>query len=192
MKIISKSQDFLTQFFSQFKREEKGSIAIETVILVPMLFWVFLTTFSIFHAYRQHAISQKAGYTIGDLISRQTEPLDQAFLSGSQKVLQFLTLSELNDTSMRISAITYDADADRYEKDWSQVQGGTRFPFTDQQVEDLGDRLPIMKDNEQIIVVETWIDYDPPFDIGLARHDVVNFVFTRPRYTPQVCWVTCG
>jgi hypothetical protein len=192
MNISSKLSFHFAQFISQFKREEKGSIAIETVILVPMLFWVFLTTFSIFHAYRQHSISQKAGYTIGDLISRQTEPLDQAFLSGSQRVLQFLTLSELSDTSLRVSAITYDEDQDRYEKDWSQVKGSGRLAFTDQQVEDLGDRLPIMKDNEQIILVETWIDYDPPFDIGLARHDVVNFIFTRPRYTPQVCWESCG
>ena len=192
MNIFSKPRNSLGPFFSRFKREEKGSVAIETVILVPILFWVFLTTFSIFQAYRHHAISQKAGYTIGDMISRQTEPLDQAFLVGSRRLRQFLTLSEFNDTSLRVSEISYDEDNNRYEKDWSQVQGSGRLPFTDQQVESLGDRLPVMKDNEQIILVETWIDYDPPFDIGLARHDIVNFVFTRPRYTPQVCWVSCG
>ena len=175
-----------------FKHDEDGSVAIETVILVPMLFWVFLTTLSIFHAYRQHAISQKAGYTIGDMISRQTDPIDRPFMIGAQKVFQFLTLSELQDTTIRVSSVKYDLSDDSYKKNWSKVQGSAKIEFTDADVAALGDRLPIMKDNEHIIIVETWVDYDPPFDTGLAAHDVVNFVFTRPRYAPQVCWDQCG
>jgi hypothetical protein len=75
---------------------------------------------------------------------------------------------------------------------WSKVQGNAKNEFTQIEVAGLTGRLPIMKDNEHIIVVETWVDYDPPFDTGLATHNVVNFVFTRPRYTPQVCWDQCG
>ena len=177
---------------ARFKRGEEGSIAVETAIIVPMLFWVFLSTFSIFHAYRQHSISQKAGYMIVDMISREKEALDRDYLIGAQKLFQFLTLSDLEDTTIRVSSIRYDLTANTYKKNWSKVQGGTKLEFTDTDVAALGDRLPIMKDDEHIIVVETWLDYDPPFDTGLATHDVVNFVFTRPRYSPQVCWDQCG
>jgi hypothetical protein len=188
MKLYSKLRDAI----KGFKRDEDGSIAVETVILVPMLFWVFLSTLSIFHAYRQHSISQKAGYTIGDMISRETNPIDQSYLIGAQKLLQFLTLTELQDTTLRVSSVKYDLADDEFKKNWSKVQGTAKIEFTDADVAALGDRLPVMKDGEHIIIVETWLDYDPPFDTGLATHDVVNFVFTRPRYAPQVCWDQCG
>ena len=177
---------------ARFKRGEEGSVAIETVILVPMLFWVFLSTLSIFHAYRQHVISQKAGYTIGDMISREYDPLDRSYMIGAQKLLQFLTLSELEDTTLRVSSIKYNLSENSYQKNWSKVQGEGKNEFSDSDIAALGDRLPVMKDNEHIIVVETWVDYNPPFDTGLATHDVVNFIFTRPRYTPQTCWNQCG
>ena len=182
----------LRKAIAYFKRDEDGSIAIETVILVPMLFWVFLSTISIFHAYRQHSISQKAGYTIGDMISRETNPIDRTYMVGAQKLLQFLTLADLQDTTIRVSSVKYNLPDNKYEMNWSKVQGNAKNEFTQSEIAGLTGRLPIMKDNEHIIVVETWVDYDPPFDTGLATHDVVNFVFTRPRYTPQVCWDQCG
>jgi Flp pilus assembly protein TadG len=188
MMIFSK----LRSLIKGFKRDDDGSVAIETVILVPMLFWVFLSTLSIFHAYRQHAISQKAGYTIADMISRETEPIDRPFMIGAQKVFQFLSLSELQDTTLRVSVAKYDLTDNKYEMLWSKVQGNAKVELTDAGVAALGDRLPIMKNDEQIIIVETWIDYDPPFDTGLATHDVVNFIFTRPRYAPNICWDQCG
>lgn len=177
---------------SIFRREEDGSVAIETVIMVPILFWTFLSSVGIFHAYRQHSISQKAGYTIGDMISRETNPIDQEYLTGARKLFQFLTLTELNDTTIRVSSIKYDATQDKYLKEWSKVSGPGKSEMTASQAEGLHGRLPIMKDDEFMMVVATWIDYDPVFDIGLNSHDVVNFIFTRPRYAPRVCWNQCN
>jgi hypothetical protein len=176
------------KFRARFARDEDGSIAIETVIIVPVLFTAFLSVYSIFDAYRVHSISQKAGYTIGDMISRETNPIDVAYMAGAQKLLQFLTLSELEDTALRVSSVKYDKDEKKYKKNWSKVRGQGPTEFTNNDIAALADRLPIMKDNEHIMIVETWVDYDPPFDTGLSPHDVVNFVFTRPRYAPQVLW----
>jgi len=176
---------------SIFRREEDGSVAIETVILVPILFWTFLTSLGIFHAYRQHSISQKAGYTIGYMISRETNPIDREYMEGAQKLLQFLTLADLNDTTIRISSVKYDEDEDTYLKEWSKVQGGGKGELSEDEVAGLHSRLPIMNDNEFMMIVETWVDYTPMFDISLEQHDVVNFVFTRPRYAPRVCWDEC-
>lgn len=111
----------LHKAIAYFKRDEDGSIANETVILVLMLFWVFLSTLSIFYAYRQHSISQKAGYTIGDMISRKTNPIDRTYMVGAQKLLQFLTLANLQDTTIRVSSVKYNLPDNKYEMNWSKV-----------------------------------------------------------------------
>lgn len=126
------------------------------------------------------------------MISRKTNPIDRTYMVGAQKLLQFLTLADLQDTTIRVSSVKYNLPDNKYEMNGSKVQGNAKNEFTQSEVAELTGRLPIIKDNEHIIVVETWVDYDPPFDKGLATHDVVNFVFTRPRYTPQVCWDQCG
>jgi hypothetical protein len=43
-----------------------------------------------------------------------------------------------------------------------------------------------MPDNESITVVETWTRYIPPFNIGIGERDIYNFIFTRPRYAPNI------
>ena len=47
-------------------------------------------------------------------------------------------------------------------------------------------RLPVVPNNERLILVETWADYNPPFNVGINRQYLYNFVFTRPRFAPQV------
>lgn len=181
-------QSILQKAVARFKRDEDGSIAIETVIIIPVLFWAYLSMFAIFDAYRHHALNQKAGYTIGDMISRETNPIDQTFMVGAKRLLEYLTLSDPNDTAIRVSSIKYDEEGDTYEKHWSKTHGSGPIPLTDTDIANLHNRLPTMKDNEYIVVVESWVEYDPPFDTGLATHDMVNFVFTRPRYAPSVLW----
>ena len=51
---------------------------------------------------------------------------------------------------------------------------------------DLNDLLPVMPDNERVILVETRNVYAPRWDIGMADQNLENFVFTRPRFAPQL------
>jgi len=169
---------------TSFFRDEDGSIALETVILLPVIFWTFLSMFSIFDAFRQYSLNQKAAYTIGDAISRETIPINNDYLDGSIRMFEYLTRSQ-NEASLRVTSVWYDADADRFYTDWSQVRGWMPS-LTDGDVQDWHDRLPVMPDNERIVVVETWSNYDPPFNTGLEEREIRNFVFTRPRYAPRV------
>lgn len=170
----------------QFFRDEAGNIAIEAVIVLPILFWAYLSMFAIFDAYRQYAINQKAAFTIGDLISRQTTPLDAAFLSGTRDLFDTLTRGQ-TVSSMRVTSVRYDAETDSYAQDWSQALGAATAA-EDPMVQEWADQLPVMPDNERVMVVETWSDYDPPFNTGLTLSQIHNFVFTRPRYAPRVLW----
>lgn len=178
---------FLSQRLAGFKSDERGSIAVEAVIILPMLFWTYLALFSIFHAYRTYAVNQKAAYTIGDMISRETNPIDSDYLNGARALLMYLTNGQNDETAVRVTIVRYDANQDKYLRDWSQARGYA-VAATEVEVADWDDRLPVMPHNERIIVVETYLQYDPPFDTGLAQREVRNFVFTKPRYAPQVLW----
>lgn len=173
----------------RFARDEDGNVAVETIIIIPILFWAYLSMFAIFDVYRQYALNEKAAYTIGDMISRQTTPLDDAYLDGARAMVKYLTRSR-NETepSIRVTSIKYDANNDIYKRDWSHTRGDGAVALTNNDVKNWHDRLPIMLHNERIVVVETFVDYDPPFSTGLNNTTIARFVFTRPRYSPQVLW----
>ena len=170
-----------------FKREERGSIAVEAVVILPMMFWTYLALFSTFHSYRTYAVNQKAAYRIGDMVSRETNPINPAYLTGAQQMLMYLTNSTQGDAAIRITSVKYDAANNVYKRDWSEAKGYVG-PATNTMVATWDDQLPVMPDNERVVVVETFTKYDPPFNTGLANREVRNFVFTKPRYAPQVLW----
>lgn len=178
----------LNTYLRGFRDEDKGSIAVETIIIIPILFWTYLSMFAIFDAYRQHAINTKAAYTLADVISRETNGLDTDYLNGTREMLAYLTVNTSDDVSVRVTSVKYNATDDKYERDWSEANGWVS-PLSNSDVQGLRDSLPVMPDNERVVVVETFVKYDPPFDTGLELHNIHNFVFTRPRYAPQVLWV---
>jgi hypothetical protein len=176
----------LKLFLNGFRREENGSIAIETVLIIPALFWAYLAMFAIFDSYRQYGMNQKAAYTIADMVSRETTPIDDQYLDGAQEMMRFLTNApSVGEVSIRVSSIRYDADDDLYDLEWSEARGW-KPSLSPAQVANWHTRLPVLTDNDRITLVETWVKYDPPFDTGLSDRVVQNFVFTKPRYAPQV------
>lgn len=169
-----------------FLRDEKGSVAIETMIMVPAIILVLVSIFTLYDAFRQNTLHQKAAYTIGDMVSRETMSIDNDYLDGAKGLFQTLTRSS-QESTVRISILKYDADTDTFKLDWSKSRG-SYDPLTANQVSGWTDRLPVLVDQERIIVVETYADYVPPFNTGLGTREISNFIFTRPRYAPQVTW----
>ena len=176
-----------TNFLRRFRDDEKGMIAVETVIIIPVLFWAYLSMFAIFDAYRQHSLNQKAAYTLGDIISRETTPLDNAYMNGAREMLAYLTANRKWDVAIRVTSVKYDAKNKQYKRDWSKRKGW-QPPLSNNAVKALKDNLPVLPHNERVMVVETFVKYDPPFNTGLQSREIHNFVFTRPRYAPRVLW----
>ncbi len=71
--------------------DDAGSVSVETVIIMPILLWVYVATFVIFDGFRTHNQNVKAAYTIGDMLSRETNAIDNAYLEGLSDVFDFLT-----------------------------------------------------------------------------------------------------
>ena len=62
-----------------FAKDESGILLAETLILLPLLIWAFLALFVYWDAFRTINVSQKAAYSIADLMSRQGE-IKQPFI----------------------------------------------------------------------------------------------------------------
>jgi Flp pilus assembly pilin Flp len=169
-----------------FVRDEKGTASIEAVIMVPLIFTVLMTIFTLSDLFRQHSMHQKAANTIGDMISRETLPIDADYLNGAHALFDTLT-RDPQDSKFRVSVVRYDNNDKRFKLDWSKTMGDIA-PLTNSGVLNWDDRLPVLLHNERIIVVETSAAYSGPMDIGLGNRQIENFVFTRPRYAPQVLW----
>ncbi|MDU8929988.1 hypothetical protein RXV86_21595 [Alisedimentitalea sp. MJ-SS2] len=173
-----------------FADDTQGSVTVEAAIMLPLLVWAYCALYSFFDAYRQTSMSHKAAYVISDMISRETNPIDGPFMDGSFEMLNFLTRSG-NERRLRVSVIRYDGDDDKMHIEWSETRGLVSAHGSGA-ADEMRQKLPIMVDEERLILVETWTDYTAPFRIvGLTDQIIETFVFTRSRFSPQICWESC-
>lgn len=172
----------------RFARRDEGTIAVETMLWVPLLLSVLAATFSLHDAFRYKSLNVKAAYTISDALSRETDPIDNAYLDGMVQVMEFLTRSD-GPYSLRVTLVRYNETEDRYIAEWSKTRG--QFDtMGERDLTNLYDKLPTMLHNERVIVVETESQYSPPFEVaGLSETRLFyNFGFTRPRFAPKIVW----
>lgn len=168
----------------RFSSETNGSVSVEFVLTAPILIWAFLACYVFFDGYRQSAVNLKAAYTISDLISRETGIINDDYIDSMHELLKVLTRSG-SDSKLRVTIIRWDEDDDRYYVDWSEDRG-FNMEVTDAHVVTIADKLPVMPDNERVILVETANTFSPAFKVGIDETELENFVFTRPRFAPQV------
>lgn len=180
MKPITKIIDALRKF----GKDVSGAVTVEFVMIMPALMWAYGASYVYFDGYRQSAQNMKAAYTIGDMISRETNAINDNYIDSMYNIAQLLTRTR-NPMSMRVSVVRWDEADDRYYLDWSEARG-TVPELTNTDLEDMNDRLPIMPDNERVILVETWNTWKGVFNTSLGTISLDNFVFTSPRFGSQV------
>ncbi|MCR8548139.1 hypothetical protein M4578_09880, partial [Salipiger sp. P9] len=179
----------------RFSSDTEGYVSVEVMIMLPVLFLLFGASWVYFDVFRQQAINQKANYTIGDMISRETDPIDGIYIDNTFKLLGMLTknpveIDELTGTysaDMRITVVRYNGKNDKYQVVWSVARGDLE-PLANNVMRNYIDRLPVMVDNAQVVLVETAEDYNPIFSVGLDAFQIQTYSFTHPRYAPQVLW----
>ena len=176
----------LSRFFSRFRREERASATVEFAIIIPILFWVYAGSYVFFDSFRQSAINLKAAYTIGDLISRETNFINADYIDSMYNMTKLLTGTN-TPMAMRITVIRWDEEDDKYHLDWSKSRGDV-FPLDESSLEEIEARLPVMPDDERVILVETWNTWKGVMETGMGERSLDNFVFTRPRFAPQVVY----
>ena len=181
----------LTAPLARFGRDTRGSVSIEFAFYAPLLMLLFAAIYTFFDAFRQENVSLKAAYTISDLISRETEAINDTYIDSMYEVAKLLIRSDAN-MGLRISVVHWDEGDARYYVDWSEKRGAIDSAWTDGSISSVKDDLPSMPDQERVILVETHSDLVPAFRVGLPDLDIDNFVFTRPRFAPLVAFEGVG
>lgn len=174
--------------FSRLRRDEGGSGAVEMLFMVPLLIWCLLFTVSYFHAFRSGHVATKSATTLADMVSRETEYITPEYLNGMRGILEFLTMSN-SIPEYRITVVTWVAAESKYEVRWSRQRGGNPTLNTSD-LPDLLDKLPLLKDDERAIIVETWTSYEPNFEynLGLKDFEFESFIVVTPRFATQLCF----
>jgi Flp pilus assembly pilin Flp len=180
-------QSKLSRFIKSFSRDTDGAVSVEFVVLFPILAWSMMAAYTFFDGYRQSSVNLKAAYTISDLISRETQGINDTYIDSMQTLLSVMTRNP-NGAKVRISVIKWNGRRNRHVVRWSEVRGDFGSPLNNSTVVDIEDKLPEMPDQDHVILVETSDFYIPPFQVGITPKSLDNFVFTRPRFTDQVAW----
>ncbi|SEN57157.1 hypothetical protein SAMN04488003_12154 [Loktanella fryxellensis] len=157
-------------------RDEDGVLTIEFLFFFPVMIWIWIASIAYFDAYRTESNTQKAAMTVADMISREQDNVSDTYLNGAYGLLQFLTPHDPAPL-MRISVLRYRTKAatgtstDRYDVVWSRVRGSSAAqplsPMTNAESKTLMNKLPLMGNEDRLILVETTTDFTSGFNIGL-------------------------
>lgn len=172
----------MTQLIRTFWKDDRASVALEAVIVMPILAWVFVASFVFFDAFRVYNTSIKATYAVADVLSRRTSEIASSDIEGLSDVFQFLTRNTAG-SALRVSQITRQEGG--YRIDWSHGTDGLTY-IRASDFPDFIDRIPIMAFGDRMLLVETFLPYRPAFSAGLADQEFTNFTITRPRFAGQV------
>lgn len=188
--IIRSLRQRINTYASQFAADTRGSVSVEFIIILPIIFYAFMGIYVYFEGFRQSTINLKAAYTISDLISRETEIISDEYIDSMQAMMQILTRAN-SPIAMRLSVVRWSDDDNRYFVEWSQNRDYAPN-YTDATISSIEHKLPLLPDNEIVIVVETDNTYVPLFNVGMDNKQLKSFVFTKPRWVDQLCYLPGG
>lgn len=166
----------------QFLRDTRGSISMETVIVMPVLCWTLMASFVYWDTFRSQNAHLKASYAVADMLTREMTAINNAYITGMHNVYRYM-MQTSEPTWMRVTSVQFRASDNSYRVLWSRTTNATRAPqMTNTMLSNMRARMPLMANDDTVIVVETWREYQPVFDIGLGRRIFEEFIVTRPRW----------
>lgn len=171
----------------RFRKNESGSAGVEIAFLVPALSLIAFSTVVFFSAFRAQSQATRTATVVTDMISREIAPVTPALLNGVEGLMKEMVHSD-DTPEFRITAFTYDADSESYAVSWSKDNG--LGPLDDGSLNQVADQLPVLRDGQRAILVETAVDYSPALDIGIGERRFENFNVTASRFVPQLCFIS--
>ncbi|MBS0565320.1 MAG: hypothetical protein JSR87_12870 [Proteobacteria bacterium] len=183
-----------------FRRDDRGAMEVEGILASTFLIWWYIASFQYFDAFKQKNINLKAAYTIADMLSRETgpangdptaTPVNQAYINGLNTMFDYLTYSR-KPTWIRVTSVYFDTTTNKYHVDWSAASGSGHQLMTTPILQNYKNRLPILPDGDSVILVETFMAYEPIFSIGINAQVYSTFITTSPRFSSCLPWNTNG
>ncbi len=200
----------------KFISETRGSIAVEAVLILPVMATMFIFFTVYWDAYRSKNLAQKATYTIADIISRERAQIVPNYAKSFVRVFNYaaevpgtlnVTNYETSAAIIRVTSVTFTEGEDEDDEGqvnmvWSISSDPRRMPeWTNDTIDDIADQIPAMLDGDNIIVVESRMRWQPKFTAAMAGNllgesstgwftarDIDTFATVRPRFVPKVCF----
>ncbi len=193
-----------TRRFKDFLREEDGLILAEAIVMMPLIIWALVAMFIYWDVFRTINVTQKAAYSVADLLSRQRDTLPLTFANGLQNIATFLTPGG-HPVKMRITSfecvspplatqpgVTQPCDASKgtYRLLFSFSPGGKVTTLTQANIQGWKTtRVPVLNNGESVFVVETTVEFRTQmksvlagFLVGVDNGTYGEFIVTRPRH----------
>ncbi|SEO08001.1 TadE/TadG family type IV pilus assembly protein [Palleronia pelagia] len=169
----------------RFIRNEDGAYSIEAALVLPTLIWCSLAMLTYVDGYRQQTMNLRTTYALSDMLSRQWDPVGPKFVDGLGRVHDHLTESD-DETFLRVTVAYWDEPANEHKLVWSDATSDGPVPLNQETLTDVAGAIPTMANGDSAIIVETWMNYVPAFNVGLKPSQFYNRVVTSPRFTPQL------
>jgi len=183
----------LSRALRRFAGDERANGVVELVLIMPPLLTFFVGMLVYFDSYLARDTNLKAGYTVADMLSREEEPVDAAYIEGLGDVFDYLVTGSGRNGEIRVTLVRCTDEClstdrpRRLATDWSYATG-ERDALTDGDLPAYDGSIPEIPLGERVIVMETFSDYTPAFNVGIPPTDFDNIVVTRPRFVPQICF----
>jgi len=162
-------------------RDERGSISIEFVIVMPLLLFLAISGLGFWDAFQSKSKAAKIAYAVSDIMSRYdvVDDTDMAYLYSVQdKMLS----PDLDRRSLRISSICFENG--NYRVLWSYTASSNDIPGPDalEDVEIPVEILPTMAPQDSIILTETEARWQPHLNVGVGSRTWRSELVSRPRF----------
>ncbi|WP_173088994.1 TadE/TadG family type IV pilus assembly protein [Devosia sp. 1635] len=166
----------------RFLDDNHGVAATEFALILPLLLALLLGTITIFDLFRMAQRTQKATFTIGDILSRQSA-IDDSIIEEMQDLLEN-TIDAAGDSNVRVSSISMTGGA--LVLDWSKPQqtNGTAadrdIPYS---------VIPDMADGDSVILVESFVPHVAIVSgFGIDELTYENHSVHRPRFVGRIAF----
>lgn len=165
-----------------FGREERGSIVLETVIMLPLLIWALLAMVVYWDAFRTVNRLDKATYALADTLSRQQAPIAIATVERWDDFVAYM-MNNQHTAQVRVTSYRWVPANNRFEVLWSRSPGNLRPQLTTASLQPVATRLPMMAGSQYGILTETWVAYEPPLAVPfMGAVQIQNM--TMEKFTP--------
>ena len=184
--------------FTTFLRNEDGLVLAEALIMMPLLIWGLVAIFIYWDVFRTINMTQKAAYSIADLLSRQKNTIPLAYANGLQNIMNFLTPGghavKMRITSFECNSPTgtklCNATTGSYKLLFSYSPGNKIAVLTEPNIQPwMTSKIPTLSNGESVFVVETSVEFQAQLKtaiaglmVGVTDNTFGEFMVTRPRH----------
>jgi Flp pilus assembly protein TadG len=172
----------LKKLLSNFKRNERGVITLEMIIMMPLMVLWIVGSNSFFDAFKTYLRASKATYTAVDLISRQST-VGPTYVANVGTIFESIVDAAGASSEVIISSIRMWNDALQIE--WSQNANGNPGMTNANQIPLA--YIPNLQNGEAIVLIQSSVPFIPIHSWGnLTAKTFTNTVAVTPRFDVMV------